>query len=107
MTSADGIRDSSARAGAASPIDRWWQCGCSSTFDGPGRSGSAFFGLAEEAGFDNGRGGLVGDGPEDFELLIVELKIGVVGGHAHHPNGLGPGIQRHAHPGRRLIIALL
>ena len=31
-----GIRDSSALAGAASPIDRWWQCGWSRTFAGPG-----------------------------------------------------------------------
>ena len=35
-TVADGMRDSSALAGAASPIDRWWQCGWSRTWAGPG-----------------------------------------------------------------------
>ena len=40
VTCAPGIRRSSAAAAAASPIDRWWQCGCSSTDRGPGLSAS-------------------------------------------------------------------
>ena len=40
VTVAPGMRDSRAAAGAARPIERWWQCTCSSMDEGPARSAS-------------------------------------------------------------------
>ncbi len=69
-----------------------------------GQLTGAALGVLQEARFDDGAGGVVGDVLQEFQLPARIVDDGVPAGDAERADGLRPGVERDAHPGKDALF---